>query len=226
MRSPRRGASHVAASIGQGRERAERRIEQPTEPDALALAECADTVHAVVPVASPDQRQSVTADHQAGIQRAGAVFEQRADFVGHRRKEEAVVFVGLQKLTLEERNQLVQHRGIFGRTDIMRDGIGQPRLVVGDARAHTLTRMRQPPVLHVTFHELPRGRAQQMFARHRRQGGSQCHAVLQLVTKAISAARLIERRAGPDATGQGLIQQPAVQHDVHRTVGSLHLHRT
>ena len=38
------------------------------------------------------------------------MFEQRADFVGHRRLEEAVVFAGLQQLALQERNRLVQYR--------------------------------------------------------------------------------------------------------------------
>ena len=69
------------------------------------------------------------------------------------------------------------------------------------------------------------GRAQQMRARHRRAGGRQRHAVLQLVAEPVGAARLVERRARPDPAGQGLVEQPAVQHDVHRAVRRLHLHR-
>ena len=49
--SPRASAS--------GAKSLERRVEQPAEPDALALAQFADAVHAVVPVAGADQRQAV-----------------------------------------------------------------------------------------------------------------------------------------------------------------------
>ena len=132
---------------------------------------------------------------------------------------------GLQKLAFQERHLLVQHGGIAGRADIMRDGIGEPGPVVGDPRAHALAGMRQPPMLHVALDELPRRRAQQVRARHRRPRCDERHAVLQLVAEAIGAARLVECRASPDAAGQRLIQQPAVQHDVHRPVGRLHLDR-
>ena len=37
------------------------------------------------------------------------------------------------------------------------------------------------------------------------------HHVLELIAKAIRAARLIKRRSRPDATGQRLIEQPAVE---------------
>ena len=134
------------------------------------------------------------------------MLEQRADLIGHRRVEEAVVFAGLQKLAFQERDHLVQHRGIGGRADIVRDRVGEPRPIVGDARAYALTRMRQPPMLDVALDELPRGRAQQVLACHGRLHGGQRHAVLQLVAKAIGTARLVEARAGPDAAGQRLIQ--------------------
>ena len=153
------------------------------------------------------------------------MLEQRADLVRDRRVEEAVVLVGLQQLAFQERDHLVQHRGIAGRADIVCDGVGEPRPIVGDARAHALTRMRQPPMLDVALDELSRRRAQQVLARHGRLRGDQRHAVLQLVAEAVGTARLVERRARPDAAGQRLIQQPAVQHDIHRPVGGLHLDR-
>ena len=83
--------------------------------------------------------------------------------------------------------------------------------------------MRQPPMLHVAFDELPRSSTQQVLARHRRLRRGQRHAVLQLVAKTVGAACLIECRTGPDAAGQRLVQQPAVQHDIHRTIRRLHL---
>ncbi len=56
--------------------------------------------------------------------------------------------------------------------------------------------------------------------RHRER-----HHVLQLVAEAVGAARLVERRARPDPAGQRLVEQPAVQQDVHRPIRRLHLHR-
>ena len=59
--------------------------------------------------------------------------------------------------------------------------------------------MRQPPVLDVALGELSGGRAQQMLARQIGPDSGERHAVLQLVTKAVGAAGLIEGRARPDA---------------------------
>ena len=53
----------------------------------------------------------------------------------------------------------------------------------------------------------------------------QRHHVLELVAKPVGAAGLIERRARPDAAGQRLVEQPAVEHDVHGAVGRPHLDR-
>ncbi|MNW22015.1 hypothetical protein D3C71_2232560 [compost metagenome] len=49
-------------------------------------------------------------------------------------------------------------------------------------------------------------------------GEGERHGVLQLVAKPVGTAGLIERRAGPDATGKRLVEQPAIEHDVHRAV--------
>ena len=53
----------------------------------------------------------------------------------------------------------------------------------------------------------------------------QGHAVLQLVAEAVGAACLIEAGPRPDAAGQRLVEQPAVQHDVHGPVRRADLHR-
>ena len=59
--------------------------------------------------------------------------------------------------------------------------------------------VRQPPMLHVAFDELARRRAEQMLARQRGLRDRQRHHVLQLIAKAVRAARLVECRARPDA---------------------------
>ena len=81
-------------------------------------------------------------------------------------------------------------------------------------------------MLHVALGELAAGGAQNMAAGGLRPREGQRHAVLQLVAEAVGAAGLIERRARPDAAGEGLIQQPAVEHDVHRAVRRFHLDGT
>ena len=85
--------------------------------------------------------------------------------------------------------------------------------------------MRQPPVLHIAFGKLPSCGAQQMLARHRGPAEGQRHAILQLVAKSVGPAGLIEPGPRPDAAGQRLVQQPAVQHHIHRPVGRADLHR-
>ena len=188
-----RGARRVAACVGKRRERDERRVEKPAEPDAFAPAVFADAVHAVVPVAGADQRQAVAPTCQAGIEAAGAVLEQRADLVGDRR-------AGRSCRARRPADAAPSRNGTISSStaaspvalDIVRDGVGEPDPVVGDPRAHALTRMRQPPMLHVALDELPRRGAQQVLARHRRLRGDQRHAVLQLVAEAVGAARLVE----------------------------------
>ena len=62
-------------------------------------------------------------------------------------------------------------------------------------------------------------------ARQRRLRHRERHHVLELVAEAVGAARLVERRARPDPAGERLVEQPAVQQDVHGAIGRPHLHR-
>src|SRR4030095_897303 len=49
--------------------------------------------------------------------------------------------------------------------------------------------------------------------------------VLQLVPEAVRTSGLIERRARPDAAGEGLIEKPAVEEEVQSGIGRLDLDR-
>ncbi len=82
-----------------------------------------------------------------------------------------------------------------------------------------------PPVLHVAFFELVRGREQDLFTRDLRTAVDERHHVLQLIAKTVSAAGLIKSRARPDATRERLIQQPAVEHRVQGGVRRSHFDR-
>ena len=205
----------------QRREGRQRGVKEPSEPDAFALALLADAVHAIVPVARPHQRKPVPAQREACIERKRAMLEQRRSIFGDRRQEEIVRLVRRQWGAFEERNGFVEHERVSRRLDILRDRIGEPRAVVGNSGADALAGMGQPPMLHVALDELPRRSAKQMFARQIGPSGGERHAILQLVAKTIGAAGLIEGRARPDAAGERLIEQPAVEHDVHRPIGRL-----
>ena len=82
-----------------------------------------------------------------------------------------------------------------------------------------------PPVLDVALGELAGRGPQQLLPRQVRPCRRQRHDVLELVAEAVRAARLVERRPRPEPAGQRLVEQPAVEQDVHRPVGRPDLDR-
>ena len=134
--------------------------------------------------------------------------------------EEAVMLVRLERLAFEERNLLVEH-GDPGGVDVVGDGIGEPRTIIGDTGPHALTRMRQPPMLDVALDELSRRRRAEDARGSTRVATRERHAVLQLIAETIGAAGLIKPRTRPNAAAQRLVEQPAVEHEVHRPVRRL-----
>src|SRR4029077_4468923 len=97
--------------------------------------------------------------------------------------------------------------------------------IIGNAGPNAPARRRMPPVLNVTLNELPRGGPQYLRARHIALRDSERHDVLELIAKPIRAAGLIKRRSRPDTTDERLIEQPAVEHNVHSPIRSGHLNR-
>ena len=81
-------------------------------------------------------------------------------------------------------------------------------------------------MLDIALDELTTGRAQQVVAGQGWRNRGQGHAVLQLVTKPIRPTGLIKARPRPDPAGQGLIGEPAIEHNVHGPVGGLDLNLT
>ena len=86
--------------------------------------------------------------------------------------------------------------------------------IVGEARSYSAPRRLVPPVLHVALDKLAARGAQQMTARDLGLGIEKRHGILELIPKSVGAARLIERRPRPHATGQRLIQRPSIEQDV------------
>src|SRR5205814_8289330 len=82
-----------------------------------------------------------------------------------------------------------------------------------------------PPVLYIPFHELSRGRAQDVVPCEVGRGVHEGHHVLQLVAEAVSAARLIKGRATPDAATESLVKQPTVEQKIRGKLGCFHFDR-
>src|SRR5437867_3738575 len=80
-------------------------------------------------------------------------------------------------------------------------------------------------MLDIAFDELTARSVQNMgtcelgLRRHER------HHDLQLIAEAVGATCLIERRARPVAAGKRLVEQPAIQQDVHGGFWCLYLDR-
>ena len=72
--------------------------------------------------------------------------------------------------------------------------------------------------------ELARGGAQQMLARDVALRDAESQHILQLVAEAVRAAHLVEAGAAPDAAAQRLVEQPAIQEQVHGGLGRGDLH--
>src|SRR5207344_2868781 len=85
------------------------------------------------------------------------------------------------------------------------------------------TLVAMPPVLHVAFHELAASGPEEMLPRDLPVRNGQGHHVLELVTKPVRAAGLIEGGSSPHAAGERLVEKPAVEHDVHGAVRRLDL---
>ena len=77
-------------------------------------------------------------------------------------------------------------------------------------------------MLHVALKKLTSRGPQNVVARDLGLGVHKRHDVLQLITKAIGTAALVQPHTRPHPTGQRLIQRPLVQHRIERTIGRAH----
>src|SRR6202034_1419259 len=74
---PSFGALVLAAGVGDRRENIQHMMQEPSEPDAFALAARADEIHAIVPVALAHEGKAVRPVGEAAIDGAGAMLEDR-----------------------------------------------------------------------------------------------------------------------------------------------------
>ena len=216
---PRRGQVGLAAGHRQRGEAIHHGAQEPAEPHALAAPLRTHAAHAVVPVAVSHEREPVhSLGHRTG-QGPTAVLEERRrggrGLVGR----VAVVLVRSQRLGAEERHRLVEDPRVACRGDVLAHDVGEPGQVVRAAGAHAATGGRVPPVQDIALLELMLGRLEDVRARHPGCGVEQRQDVLELVAISERAARLIEACAAVHARRERLIQEPSIEHQVHRRLG-------
>src|ERR1051325_5811701 len=144
----------VAAPLAERREGDEKGVEKEAEPDALAFAFSAHSIHAVVPVAGADQRQVLRPDDERAIDRAQAMLVHVCALPRGRRLQIRFVLSRLEQTGGEKFGLLVAHAPVARGADVERSDIRQPEQVVGAARARAAIGGWMPPVKHVALDEL------------------------------------------------------------------------
>ncbi len=227
---PARSLSHCRANDSslmparQRRELAQHFAQEESEPDAFAAALVPDAIHAVVPVAGADQRQTVCAVALPMLNRSPRVLVQARRLGRAPGHVVPRLLVRRHRWTVEESHGLVEHAGVVGRLHVPAQRERQPQVIVRNARANAAPRRRMPPVLNVALDELSARTEQQVLAQHPGPGVDHRHRVLQLIAEAERPAGLVVAAAGPHPAGDGLVHQPAVGQQVQRRIGRGDLH--
>ena len=157
--------------------------------------------------------------------RRRAVVEQRGRLRRALRLEVGVRLVRPQRRSLEVGDGLVEDRRVARDREVAIDRVRQPEAIVRDPGPDAPTRRRMPPVLDVSLGELVGRGPQEVLPGELAPRGHQGDDVLELVAEPVGAAGLVERRPRPQPAGERLVDEPAVEHDVHRAVGRPHLDR-
>src|SRR6185437_2635542 len=149
VQAPGLGAAALTPSLGDGGETGEDGMQEPAEPHTFAPAQAPDMIEAVIPIAAADEGQGVTTDAEAAVEGAGAMLEDGGVLGGGRGLEIGLGLIGCKESATEKRNHLVEQGVIAGDLQVVREGIGEPERVVGDAGANAAAGGRMPPVLDV-----------------------------------------------------------------------------
>src|SRR5688572_20554406 len=131
-------------------------VEEPAHPYTLALSFVTYSIHSIIPVAGADQRQAMAPQREASIDGARAVLEHGGAVRGYFRLKIGLALAFREWLSFQKGHSLFEHVRITSRLDVVRDGIGQPEQVVRDFCTHAPAGGWVPPVLNISFQELPR----------------------------------------------------------------------
>src|SRR5688572_17998263 len=82
-----------------------------------------------------------------------------------------------------------------------------------------------PPMLDIALYKLSARTERNLRAHCTGFGVNERHHILQLIPKAVRAARLVIAASRPQTASQRLIDEPAVGQDVQRGVGRFDLYR-
>src|SRR5690606_25444577 len=135
----------------------------------------------------------------------------------------ALVFLRLEWRRAKKRNFLVQHRLVAGRLHIISGNEWQPEQIIRTTGSDAAPGRRVPPVQNISPFELVPCRLKDVLARQIRARIHVPHRILQLVPETIGPARLVESGTSPETAGQRLVQQPAIQQDVHGWIWRVYL---
>ncbi len=177
----------IVAQACDGHEVNQHVVQKERQPHTLALAGVTHQVHAVVPVPAAHERQAVGSETQAVLDGAHAMLVQRAHLLRARGQVVVAVLLFVDGTSLEVRHLLAQDARVAQRGDVAADGVGQPQVVVRDARADPAAEERMPPVLDVALAELPRRRTQDLLTQYGRLRVRKSHGVLQLIAESEGA---------------------------------------
>ena len=192
--------SAAPRALGDGREAQQRGVQEPAEPNAFAAPRDADPIHAVVPIAGAEQRQAVRADCKTRIERAHAMLEQRRGRPqAPERREVFQTARGQADHPPRRAPARRARRNPAGDFQIVGNDECQPNAVVRDARLIPWPEVGSHQCCTSPASNWRAGGSQYVFASDRRPRNHERHDILQLIAKAVGAARLIERRPPPDA---------------------------
>ena len=100
--------------------------QKPAQPDRFTAPFYANAIHAIVPIATAHQRQTMNANTQTAINGACRVFVDRRT-LGADRGHKVGIFSTLRDGgTIQKWNTLVEQSGVTRCVDIVRAGKGQP----------------------------------------------------------------------------------------------------
>jgi hypothetical protein len=156
---------------------------------------------------------------KAAVQRARAMFKKRRLSLDTRGWKYDSFCPSARASPSRKGTDFVEHGDVARGFDEVDDGVGQPQTIVGDTRAYSASRGWMPPMLDVARQKLVSGGSQKMLARDFALGVVKRHYVLELVAKAVRAAHLIKPGAPPNPAGQRLIEQPAIEENIHASIG-------
>ena len=218
---PGLGPQSIAARAGERCEFSDQCAQEPAQPHRFATPLDAHAVHAVVPVTTAHQGQTVYAYAQAVVDRKGAMLKNACAVVTDGGRVVRVLGTFGNCRSVQKRHAVIEQGRVARGAQVVQGGIRQPQQVVGKMGAYPGTPRCVPPMLHVALRKLARRAQHNLLTQQVRGRPRQRHCILQLVTKSGGTASLVETGLGPQAARYRLVQQPAVDHGVEQRVGRL-----